>query len=82
VGENRLGSIRGRLCFSVPSCGQVLMKICFVRLHNVYYYILSANIDFLGGFGGRLCFSVLSCGQVLMKIYLVRLHNVYLLFSC
>ena len=68
------------MCFSVASCGQVLIKIYLVRLHNVYYYFLSASIGRLGGDAGRLCFSVASCGQISIKIYLVRLHNV-LLFS-
>ena len=71
----------------MASCGQVLMEIYLVRLHNVYYYFLSASRSLLGGIGGiggRLCFSVASCGQVLMEIYLVRLHNVthYLVDGC
>ena len=63
-----LGGGEGRLCFSMASCGQVLIKIYFVRLHNVYYYFLSASIGRLGGGEGRLCFSVASCGQILMEI--------------
>ena len=63
----------------MASCGQVLMEIYLVRLHNVYYYFLSAGISLfepIRSMTGRLCFRVASCGQVLMEISLVRLHNV------